>query len=58
MAKSHSQKADLLDKYKHIIQSKKGYLVVNSDKVSASDVARLKIQLKDDFENIYKVMNQ
>ncbi|HOV29516.1 MAG TPA: 50S ribosomal protein L10 [Candidatus Dojkabacteria bacterium] len=47
MAKSHLQKVDLLDKYKHIIQNKKGYLLVNSDKVNASDVAKLKIQLKE-----------
>lgn len=57
MAKTRSQKTELLDKYKEIIKNKAGYLLVNSDKTSTSDITKLKIQLKDVNANYAVVKN-
>ncbi|NLZ24550.1 50S ribosomal protein L10 [Candidatus Dojkabacteria bacterium] len=47
MSKSRTQKEELLKKYKELIESKSGYLLVNSDKIDTTTVTNLKIQLKD-----------
>ena len=47
MSKSRTQKEELLKKYKDLIESKSGYLLVNSDKIDTATVTKLKIELKD-----------
>ncbi len=57
MSKTRSQKTELLNKYKDILEKKAGYLLVNSDKTSTSSVTKLKIQLKDVDANYIVVKN-
>jgi len=47
MAKTRTQKTELLDKYKDILKNKVGYFLVNSDKTDTHTVSDLKMQLKD-----------
>lgn len=57
MSKSRSQKTELLEKYKEILQSKEGYFLINSDKADTQTTTGLKIQLKDVGANIAIVKN-
>ena len=57
MAKTRSQKTELLDKYKDILKNKGGYLLVNSDKTDTSTVLDLKMKLKDVDANYTVVKN-
>lgn len=57
MAKTHTEKSELLNKYKDILEKKSGYLLVNSDKVNTSAVTKLKIKLKDANANYTVVQN-
>ena len=57
MAKTRSQKTELLDKYKDILKNKGGYLLVNSDKTDTSTVLELKMKLKDVDANYIVVKN-
>lgn len=57
MAKTHTEKSELLNKYKDILEKKSGYLLVNSDKVNTSAVTKLKIKLKDANANYAVVQN-
>ena len=57
MSKTRSQKTELLNKYKEILETKKGYLLVNSDKTNTSTVTKLKIRLKDVDANYAVVKN-
>jgi large subunit ribosomal protein L10 len=57
MAKTRSQKTELLDKYKEILKSKTGYFLVNSDKTNTGTVSNLKMQLKDINSNYAVVKN-
>ena len=57
MAKTRSQKTELLDKYKDILKNKGGYLLVNSDKTDTSTVLDLKMKLKDVDANYIVVKN-
>lgn len=57
MSKSRNQKEELLKKYKDLIESKAGYLLVNSDKIDTATVTGLKIQLKDVDANFTVVKN-
>jgi large subunit ribosomal protein L10 len=57
MAKTRSQKTELLDKYKDILKNKAGYLLLNSDKIDTSTVTKLKVQLKDLDANYAVVKN-
>jgi len=47
MAKNKEQKATLLGKYKDLIDSKKGFVLVNSDNVDTSTTTELKMKLKE-----------
>ena len=57
MSKTRTQKEELLTKYKDIIQSKGGYLLVDSDKTDTASITSLKIQLKDLNANYLVVKN-
>lgn len=57
MSKSRIQKEDLLKKYKDLLDSKSGYLLVNSDKIDTLTTTKLKIQLKDAGANYTVVKN-
>ncbi len=57
MSKSRTQKEELLKKYKDLIESKSGYLLVNSDKLDTPTVTGLKIQLKDVDANFTVLKN-
>ena len=57
MSKTRSQKTELLNKYKEILETKSGYLLVNSDNIDTSAVTKLKIQLKDVDANYAVVKN-
>ncbi len=57
MAKTRSQKTELLDKYKDILKNKGGYLLVNSDKTDTTTVLDLKMKLKDVDANYTVVKN-
>ena len=57
MSKSRTQKEELLKKYTDLIESKSGYLLVNSDKIDTSTVTKLKIELKDVGANFTVVKN-
>ncbi len=57
MSKSRTQKEELLKKYKDLIESKSGYLLVNSDKIDTSTVTKLKIELKNADANITVIKN-
>lgn len=57
MSKSRSQKTELLEKYKEILQNKEGYFLINSDKADTQTTTGLKIQLKDVGANIAIVKN-
>lgn len=57
MSKSRTQKEELLKKYKDLIESKSGYLLVNSDKLDTPTVTSLKIQLKDVDANFTVLKN-
>ncbi len=57
MAKTQTEKSELLKKYKDILETKSGYLLVNSDKVNTSAVTKLKIKLKDANANYTVVQN-
>jgi len=57
MAKSRSQKSELLDKYKDILKNKGGYFLVNSDKTDTSTVLDLKMKLKEVDANYTVVKN-
>lgn len=57
MSKSRTQKEELLKKYKDLIESKSGYLLVNSDKLDTPTVTGLKIQLKDADANFTILKN-
>lgn len=47
MAKTRSQKTELLNKYKDILKNKSGYFLVNSNKADTPTVSELKLKLKD-----------
>ena len=47
MAKTRTQKTELLKKYKDILKNKSGYFLVNSDKTDTTTVSKLKMELKD-----------
>jgi large subunit ribosomal protein L10 len=47
MAKTRSQKTELLNKYKEILKNKTGYFLVNSDKTDTVTVSKLKMELKN-----------
>lgn len=47
MAKTRSEKSELLDKYKEILKNKGGYFLVNSDKTDTSTISDLKMKLKE-----------
>ncbi len=57
MSKSRTQKEELLTRYKDLIESKSGYLLVNSDKIDTSAVTKLKIDLKNAAANITIIKN-
>ena len=57
MAKTRSQKTELLEKYKDILKNKSGYLLVNSDKIDTATVTKLKVELKDLDANYAVVKN-
>ncbi len=57
MSKSRIQKEDLLAKYKDLLETKSGYLLVNSDKIDTATVTDLKIQLKNAGANFTVVKN-
>lgn len=57
MSKSRTQKEDLLKKYKDLIESKSGYLLVNSDKIDTATVTNLKIELKNVGANFTVLKN-
>lgn len=57
MAKTRSQKTELLEKYKEILKNKSGYLLVNSDKIDTATVTKLKVELKDLDANYAVVKN-
>lgn len=57
MAKTRSQKTELLDKYKDILRNKGGYLLVNSEKTDTSTVLDLKMKLKNVDANYTVVKN-
>lgn len=57
MSKSRSQKENLLKRYKDLIESKSGYLLVNSEKIDTATVTGLKIELKDVDANFTVVKN-
>ena len=57
MSKSRSQKTELLEKYKEILQNKEGYFLINSDKADTQTTTGLKIQLKNVGANIAIVKN-
>ena len=47
MAKSRTQKSDLLDKYKALIKESGGYILIDADKLDTASVTNLKIKLKE-----------
>ncbi len=57
MAKTRSQKTELLEKYKDILKNKSGYLLVNSDKIDTATVTKLKVELKNLDANYAVVKN-
>jgi large subunit ribosomal protein L10 len=57
MAKTRSEKSELLDKYKEILQNKGGYFLVNSDKTDTSTISDLKMKLKEANANYTVVKN-
>ena len=57
MSKSRTQKEELLQKYKDLIESKSGYLLVNSDKIDTATTTKLKIELKGVGANFTVVKN-
>ncbi len=57
MPKSRIQKEDLLKKYKDLIESKSGFLLVNSDKIDTAKVTTLKIELKNVGANFSVLKN-
>jgi large subunit ribosomal protein L10 len=57
MAKTRSQKTELLDKYKEILKNKGGYFLVNSDKTDTGTVLDLKMKLKEIDANYTVVKN-
>ncbi len=57
MSKSRTQKEELLTRYKDLLESKSGYLLVNSDKIDTSTVTKLKIELKNVSANITVIKN-
>ncbi len=57
MAKTRSQKTELLEKYKEILKNKSGYLLVNSDNIDTATVTNLKVELKGVDANYAVVKN-
>ncbi len=57
MSKTRSQKEELLKKYKELIETRSGYLLVNSDKIDTATVTDLKIELKDAGANFSVLKN-
>ena len=57
MSKSRTQKEELLKVYKDMIESKSGYLLVNSDKIDTATVTKLKIELKNVGANFSVLTN-
>lgn len=57
MAKTRSDKTELLGKYKEILKNKSGYLLVNSDKIDTATVTKLKVELKGVEANYTVVKN-
>lgn len=57
MAKTHTQKTELLEKYKELLKGKTGYFLVSSDKSNTPTVSKLKLQLKDANANYTVVKN-
>jgi len=47
MAKSKEQKATLLGRYKDLIDSKNGYILVNSENIDTATTTTLKMKLKE-----------
>jgi large subunit ribosomal protein L10 len=47
MAKTRSEKTELLNKYKDILKSKTGYFLVNSDNTDTATISKLKMELKN-----------
>lgn len=57
MAKTRSEKSELLDKYKEILKNKGGYFLVNSDKTDTFTISNLKMKLKETNANYTVVKN-
>ena len=57
MAKTRSQKTELLDKYKDFLKNKGGYFLINSDKTDTPTVLELKMKLKEVGANYTVVKN-
>lgn len=57
MAKTRSQKTELLNKYKDILKNKSGYFLINSDKTDTPTVSDFKQKLKDVDANYAIVKN-
>ena len=57
MSKSRSQKEELLKKYKDLLETRSGYLLVNSDSIDTATVTDLKIKLKELDANISVLKN-
>ncbi len=57
MAKTRSEKTELLDKYKDLLKNKSGYFLVNSDKIDTATVSDLKTKLKEVDANYTVVKN-
>ena len=57
MAKTRSEKSELLDKYKEILKNKGGYFLVNSDRTDTSAISDLKMKLKEVDANYIVVKN-
>jgi Ribosomal protein L10 len=57
MAKTRSEKSELLDKYKEILKNKGGYFLVNSDRTDTFAISDLKMKLKEVDANYIVVKN-
>lgn len=57
MSKSRTQKEELLKKYKELLDTKSGYLLINPDKVDTLTTTKLKIELKNVDANYTVVKN-
>lgn len=57
MAKSRSQKAEILDQYKDMLKENKGYILVDTDGLSTATVTKLKMALKEIGSNYVVVKN-